>query len=756
MLSQRLNSKESSQQSRVETQSVRDACSLDPKKRAEEDIDTILSFVKDVKFFVKLNVLQQRALCRTMTIEKYGPREFVFHMGDLGNKFYIILSGVVAVQVLGQGAACPHNIHQAGKCDCPDRATETLCRLDKGMGFGELALQSNAQRTATIQTTEATELLVMTKEDYDCHAGELHRTFIEHRVQFLRRCANVEAGLKQQQFTLADIKHMADCLSEQSLSGNTIICRQSDLADKVVFVRSGNLAVLRSVELDSLGFLDDPSRRKQETGLSSADLSPNGEVAEGQEIPIAASKSKAAGDWRKVQLLAKIGVSHAFEVTNNPEDSTKGGKSFEHFKDVQESRKQYMKFEHNRARQERFKHSQQRQAKVMARMHKSEEDARRKAQYSEQGGSQDAGSLGKASSGSFDKKAKTGAALPQIPQASRPRTGDSRPRTAGEKRTTILRVGTIGPFQYYGDEPILTNAPYNLTLMSDPLCDIYVLSVDIMRRLPKKLLTAFFNQENRYEVPTDQQLVDMMRQGDRWNSFKDNMCTSLAGKRKGTFQINGLPRSFREDKAGSDIAVRHRSNLQFVGLMPNDQLQSPSVVAGTGRLQGRDFEYFSEPSSQMLKRVHDLKDDPAVQRRILREGGQAALGDSALTFSSSKKAPADPISLRAGKFWSKLKLEQFELDLEEFDDVEWFDTEKKTTDDQEDADESHADRRPDRRKSFSANVHKRRTIAADISDAAMSRTTAVLPSIQESRASASPQKKSLAYVTQQATSTRTH
>ncbi|CAD7933133.1 unnamed protein product, partial [Amoebophrya sp. A120] len=53
----------------------------------------------------------------------------------------------------------------------PENAEKTSWRtevfLDQGKCFGELALQSNAPRAASILTAEKTELLCLRKHDYD-------------------------------------------------------------------------------------------------------------------------------------------------------------------------------------------------------------------------------------------------------------------------------------------------------------------------------------------------------------------------------------------------------------------------------------------------------------------------------------------------------------------------------------------------------------------------------------------------------------
>jgi len=234
-------------------QAIRDVARMEPNLRTEEQVNDILEFVKDVKFFTKLSPLQQKTLCRMMKIETFAAKEYVFQYGEYGSKFYIILTGMVGVLAPNQNKPCPVGLHGAEKCDCAGRPFETVTFLDKGSGFGEIALQKDQPRSATIQANEATELLVTTKEDYDQYAGELHKQFIQHRVSFLRQCPYVEEALQQELFTMQDLIQMANCLNEQDLSGQSLACRQGTEVDRVIFVRSGSLAALRLVEVDANG-----------------------------------------------------------------------------------------------------------------------------------------------------------------------------------------------------------------------------------------------------------------------------------------------------------------------------------------------------------------------------------------------------------------------------------------------------------------------------------------------------------------------
>ncbi|CAE7200958.1 Rapgef4 [Symbiodinium natans] len=158
---------------------IREACRLTPDERSEDNINDVLEFVRDVKFFAKLTNLQQKSLCKTMTIESFDPRQNIFEVGDVGDKYYIILTGSVSVQVPVPNTPCPNGIHTV-RCDCKNRPLETTVFLAKGSGFGELALQSDQPRSATIFTGEKTEVLVITRDDYEMYVGALWEGVVRH------------------------------------------------------------------------------------------------------------------------------------------------------------------------------------------------------------------------------------------------------------------------------------------------------------------------------------------------------------------------------------------------------------------------------------------------------------------------------------------------------------------------------------------------------------------------------------------------
>lgn len=190
--------------------SIRQTCRKAPHLRLDGEIEDLLTFVQDTALIQKLNHVQQRGLCRTMTRKVVERGEYVFHMGDVGDEFYVILSGSAAVQVPAD-VPCPRKLHKKDDCDCPERPFQTLVYLEKGMGFGELALQSETPRTASVLASDLTELLVVSRANYEQFAGEVHRSFLEQRVAFLRRCGCIEEALMQGTVTPGDIAAMANC-----------------------------------------------------------------------------------------------------------------------------------------------------------------------------------------------------------------------------------------------------------------------------------------------------------------------------------------------------------------------------------------------------------------------------------------------------------------------------------------------------------------------------------------------------------------
>ena len=72
-----------------------------PENRHEKDLNLIVPFIKENSFFKrrKIQMKHLTEVCSELRYEYHPANEFVFHQGDYGDKFYVILKGEVQVLV---------------------------------------------------------------------------------------------------------------------------------------------------------------------------------------------------------------------------------------------------------------------------------------------------------------------------------------------------------------------------------------------------------------------------------------------------------------------------------------------------------------------------------------------------------------------------------------------------------------------------------------------------------------------------------
>jgi len=102
-----------------------------------------------IPLFSTLAAEDQQALHGLMKREELGPQQCVFWLGDVGDSFYVINKGEVAVTVPNEKGE--HVIVSA---------------LSKGAFFGEISLLDGGPRTATIRTTIDTELYKLSRKEF--------------------------------------------------------------------------------------------------------------------------------------------------------------------------------------------------------------------------------------------------------------------------------------------------------------------------------------------------------------------------------------------------------------------------------------------------------------------------------------------------------------------------------------------------------------------------------------------------------------
>ncbi len=105
--------------------------------------------------FAGLHPRQVDELCRNLGLETFSVNEIVFNQGDVGDKFYIVLTGACTVKVKNTIVE-----QTSGESEVREKILFT-CSI--GQHFGERALEFNEPRAATVVTAAYTELLTVTK-----------------------------------------------------------------------------------------------------------------------------------------------------------------------------------------------------------------------------------------------------------------------------------------------------------------------------------------------------------------------------------------------------------------------------------------------------------------------------------------------------------------------------------------------------------------------------------------------------------------
>lgn len=103
--------------------------------------------LQKIPYFEGFNELQQRQLIESGVRQLLSPGDILFQEGDLGNSFYIVVSGKVEVYL--------------------EHLERRLSVLEAGAFFGELALMLNIPRTASVRALEPTILFVLERPQFE-------------------------------------------------------------------------------------------------------------------------------------------------------------------------------------------------------------------------------------------------------------------------------------------------------------------------------------------------------------------------------------------------------------------------------------------------------------------------------------------------------------------------------------------------------------------------------------------------------------
>ena len=109
-----------------------------------------IGYIRSFEVFDDLNDEDIENLLKITTSERYEPEDIIFDKDSTEESMYIVLNGTL----------------EAYSIPKPDKK-ETLSNIERGKTFGEISFLDGRTRSASIKALEATEVLKITKKDFD-------------------------------------------------------------------------------------------------------------------------------------------------------------------------------------------------------------------------------------------------------------------------------------------------------------------------------------------------------------------------------------------------------------------------------------------------------------------------------------------------------------------------------------------------------------------------------------------------------------
>lgn len=136
----------------------------------EFNLDKI-KLLSELTLFEDFNADEKAEFAGMIHRKTFKPGDVICREGDSGGEMYLLQSGVVEVQ-----KTRPHGAGQI-----------VIARYDRGGVLGEMALIDGRDRSATIVSTEITEIYIITKQTLD----DIIETKPQLAVKFLKGLARI-------------------------------------------------------------------------------------------------------------------------------------------------------------------------------------------------------------------------------------------------------------------------------------------------------------------------------------------------------------------------------------------------------------------------------------------------------------------------------------------------------------------------------------------------------------------------------------
>jgi CRP-like cAMP-binding protein len=216
-----------------------------------------VDFLTSVPIFTNLSGEQLQSLPDKLQPRRYQRGEVIFHEDDPADRMHIIVDGRVKISIASEdGRERDIALFQSGDC------------------FGEMALLDGSNRSATATAVDATETMVLYRQDFLDFLGENPELAADVNTMLVQRLRNVNQMLGDMVFldvptrVAKQLLALAETYGENAKPGDQIVVPmgQDELARLVGASRETVSRALNSYR--RLGILDTSHRRITITDLA--------------------------------------------------------------------------------------------------------------------------------------------------------------------------------------------------------------------------------------------------------------------------------------------------------------------------------------------------------------------------------------------------------------------------------------------------------------------------------------------------------
>ena len=208
---------------------------LATKERSQLQTDLLKEYMKNIKIFTELDEEARGKCVQFMVYQRcqggeVSGMQFVFHQGDEGSRFYVILTGSVAVLRVTR--------RRDGKTEYT-----LLTIMRAGDSFGELALINNQPRAASILCREPSQFAVLERDAYKRILCKIDDAKLEAKVKLLQKHPAFSCCTK------SALQKVSYFFNEHTYRRKQVVFKAGQDATFVYLIKSGEFELMADMQL---------------------------------------------------------------------------------------------------------------------------------------------------------------------------------------------------------------------------------------------------------------------------------------------------------------------------------------------------------------------------------------------------------------------------------------------------------------------------------------------------------------------------